>query len=90
MLDALDSLQGFIDSGFACQQGVGDVEVAFFFGPNDRHEMQVALSAPAVREAGARLQAGDIALALGIGVFPQGENRQLRDIEANAHPQVTA
>src|SRR6516164_4301457 len=52
--------------------------------------MQRTLIATVKREARSRLQSGDIPLAQGIGVLPQGKDRQLLQIEVKANPLGTA
>jgi hypothetical protein len=68
---------------------VGDIELALLFGANGRHAVQRALITAVVGKAGARFQTGDVPLAQSVGVFPQGEDRQLLDIVTQTDAQIT-
>ena len=77
------ALQGVIHSALVRQQSVADLELLAGLWRNGRHQIQRTLIAAVVGKTGARLKACDIALPLGIGVFPQGKDRQLLRVEAN-------
>ncbi|CRM72230.1 hypothetical protein [Pseudomonas sp. 58 R 3] len=59
-----------------------------FLGPNCRNQVQWPLVTAVVGKTCPWLQPRDIALALGIGVFPQGKHRQCLGIEADRNAQA--
>src|SRR5262245_16869372 len=89
MLYFLDLLEAIVDGSFVGQERVGDIEMALLFGANRRYSVQRTLIATVIGPAGAGFQSRDVSLPHSVGVLPQGEDRQLLDIEAQADAEFT-
>src|SRR5262249_2309472 len=89
VLDFLDLLEAIVDASFVGQERVGDIEMALLFGANRRYSVQRTLIATVIGPAGAGFQSRDVSLPHSVGVLPQGEDRQLLDIETQADAEFT-
>lgn len=89
-LDFGYSLQGVIHGSFVREQAVADLELFVFLGCNGRDQIQRTLIAAVVGKTGARLQSRDIALPLGVSVFPQENTGNCRVLKPTETPRLPA
>src|SRR6516165_4201368 len=64
--------------------------MALLFGADGRYKVQRTLVAAVIGPTGAGFQPRDVSLPHSVGVFPQGEDRQLLDVEAQANAEFTS